>query len=39
MAILKYDVDPDKACPNLTKAIERGHKSAKELYDLICVQK
>jgi tetratricopeptide (TPR) repeat protein len=35
-AILSYDVDPDKACPNLLKAIERGHQSAKELYDLIC---
>lgn len=35
-ALLNYDVDPDKACPNLLKAIERGHKSAKELYELIC---
>jgi len=35
-AILSYDVDPDKACPNLLNAIERGHQSAKELYDLIC---
>lgn len=35
-AILSYDVDPEIACPNLLKAIERGHQSAKELYDLIC---
>ncbi len=36
MALADMDVDPDKACPNLLAAIERGHKSAKELYDLIC---
>jgi tetratricopeptide (TPR) repeat protein len=35
-AILSYDIDPEKACPNLLKAIERGHKSAQELFDLIC---
>ncbi|MCW8803937.1 MAG: tetratricopeptide repeat protein [Ignavibacteriaceae bacterium] len=35
-AIAEMDVDPDKACPDLLAAIERGHKSAKELYDLIC---
>lgn len=35
-AILSYDVDSEIACPNLLKAIEHGHQSAKELYDLIC---
>ncbi|GIK61432.1 MAG: tetratricopeptide repeat protein [Ignavibacteriota bacterium] len=35
-AILSYEVDPDKACPNLLKAIEQGHKSAQELFNLIC---
>jgi len=35
-AIAEMDVNPDKACPDLLAAIERGHKSAKELYDLIC---
>jgi tetratricopeptide (TPR) repeat protein len=35
-ALLNYEVDPDKACPNLQKAIDRGHKAAKQLYDLIC---
>lgn len=35
-AIAEIEIDPDKACPDLLAAIERGHKSAKELYDLIC---
>ena len=35
-AIAEMEVDPDKACPDLLAAIERGHQSAKELYDLIC---
>jgi len=35
-ALAEMDVDPDKACPDLLAAIERGHQSAKELYDLIC---
>jgi len=35
-AIANTEVDPDKACPDLLAAIERGHQSAKELYDLIC---
>lgn len=35
-AIAGMDVNPDKACPDLLAAIERGHQSAKELYDLIC---
>jgi tetratricopeptide (TPR) repeat protein len=35
-ALTEMDVDPDKACPDLLAAIERGHQSAKELYDLIC---
>lgn len=35
-AIAEMDIDPDKACPDLLSAIERGHKSAQELYDLIC---
>lgn len=35
-AIAEMDVNPDKACPDLLAAIERGHQSAKELYDLIC---
>jgi len=35
-ALAEMEVDPDKACPDLLAAIERGHQSAKELYDLIC---
>lgn len=35
-ALAEMDVDPDKACPDLLAAMERGHQSAKELYDLIC---
>jgi tetratricopeptide (TPR) repeat protein len=35
-ALAEMDVNPDKACPDLLAAIERGHQSAKELYDLIC---
>ena len=35
-AIAEMDVNPDKACPDLLAAIERGHQSAKELYELIC---
>jgi tetratricopeptide (TPR) repeat protein len=35
-AIAEMEVDPKKACPDLLAAIERGHKSAKELFDLIC---
>jgi tetratricopeptide (TPR) repeat protein len=35
-AIAEMEVNPDKACPDLLAAIERGHQSAKELYDLIC---
>ena len=35
-ALAEVEVDPDKVCPDLLAAIERGHKSAKELYDLIC---
>jgi tetratricopeptide (TPR) repeat protein len=35
-AIAEMEVDPDKACPDLLVAIERGHQSAKELFDLIC---
>jgi len=35
-AIANIDVDPDKACPDLLAAMERGHQSAKELHDLIC---
>ncbi len=35
-ALANTEVDPDKACPDLLAAIERGHQSAKELYDLIC---
>jgi tetratricopeptide (TPR) repeat protein len=35
-ALANMDVDEDKACPDLLAAIERGHQSAKELYDLIC---
>ena len=35
-AIAEMEVNPDKACPDLLAAIERGHQSAKELFDLIC---
>jgi len=35
-AIVNYQVDPDKACPDLQTAINEGHQSAKELFNLIC---
>lgn len=35
-ALANTEVDPDKACPDLLAAIDHGHQSAKELYDLIC---
>jgi tetratricopeptide (TPR) repeat protein len=35
-ALSNIEVNPDKACPDLLAAMERGHQSAKELYDLIC---
>lgn len=35
-ALAEMNVNPDKACPDLLAAIERGHQSAKELYELIC---
>jgi tetratricopeptide (TPR) repeat protein len=35
-AIANYKVNPDKVCPDLQTAIDNGHKSAQELYDLIC---
>ena len=37
-ALENTKVDPDKACPDLVEAMQRGYKSAKELYDLICKQ-
>ena len=35
-AIVNYQVDPNKACPDLQTAINEGHESAQELSDLIC---
>ena len=35
-AIVNYQVNPDKVCPDLQTAIENGHQSAQELYNLIC---
>ena len=35
-AIVNYEINPEKACPDLQKAIENGHESAQELYNLIC---
>jgi tetratricopeptide (TPR) repeat protein len=35
-ALENTKVDPSKACPDLVEAMNRGYKSAKELYDLIC---
>lgn len=35
-AIVNYEINPDKACPDLQKAIDNGHQSAQELYNLIC---
>lgn len=37
-ALANMEVDPDKACPELLAAMERGHQSAKELYNLICIE-
>lgn len=37
-ALANTEVDPDKACPDLLAAMERGHQSAKELYNLICIE-
>jgi Tfp pilus assembly protein PilF len=37
-AIINYQVDPDKACPDLQTAINEGHESAQELFNLICKQ-
>ncbi len=35
-ALLNYKVDQEKACTSLKQAIQSGHKSAKQLFDLIC---
>jgi tetratricopeptide (TPR) repeat protein len=35
-AIANYEVNPKKVCPDLQKAIDNGHQSAQELYNLIC---
>ena len=35
-AVVNYQVDPNKVCPDLQTAIDNGHASAQELYDLIC---
>jgi len=35
-AIANYQVNPEKICPDLQTAIDNGHKSAQELYNLIC---
>ena len=35
-ALENTKVDPEKACPDLLEAIQRGYKSAQELYNLIC---
>jgi tetratricopeptide (TPR) repeat protein len=35
-AIANYQVDTDKVCPDLQTAIDNGHQSAQELFNLIC---
>jgi tetratricopeptide (TPR) repeat protein len=35
-AVANYNVNPEKVCPDLQNAIDNGHQSAKELFDLIC---
>lgn len=35
-AIANYQVNPEKVCPDLQIAINNGHQSAQELYNLIC---
>ena len=35
-AIVNYQVNPEKACPDLQAAINAGHQSAQELFNLIC---
>jgi len=35
-AIANYQVNPEKVCPDLQTAIDNGHPSAQELFDLIC---
>ena len=35
-AIINYQINPDKACPDLQTAIDNGHQSAQELFNLIC---
>jgi len=37
-AVANYNVDPNKVCPDLQTAIDNGHQSAQELYNLICNQ-
>jgi tetratricopeptide (TPR) repeat protein len=35
-AIANYQLNPKKVCPDLQKAIDNGHQSAQELFNLIC---
>ena len=35
-ALIAHDVNPKKVCPNLLKAVKQGHKSAEQLYNLLC---
>ncbi|MCW9065240.1 MAG: tetratricopeptide repeat protein, partial [Ignavibacteriaceae bacterium] len=35
-AVANYQVNPEKVCPDLQTAIDNGHQSAQELFDLIC---
>lgn len=35
-AVANYNVNPGKVCPDLQSAIDNGHQSAQELFDLIC---
>jgi len=35
-AVVNYQIDPNKVCPDLQTAINNGHQSAQELYNLIC---
>jgi tetratricopeptide (TPR) repeat protein len=35
-AIANYNINPDKVCPDLQTAIDNGHQSAQELFNLIC---
>lgn len=35
-ALINYNINPATACPDLQTAMDQGHQSAKELFDMIC---